>query len=611
MLARFPRRKRRIVLTGLMATGLLLLITITVLLSSRPEAPYLPGERISGLTSALDRDLPADYPRVVFVDAAAEAGIQFRHFSGVRSSQLPEDMGSGAAWADYDNDGWLDLFVVNQAGPLTLTPNAVRNSPAHCALYHNNGDGSFTEVSAAAGLDYRGWGMAAAWGDYDNDRWPDLLVTTYGQSLLYRNKGDGTFQDVTEGVGLLRETGFWAGASWADFNRDGFLDLYVCGYVQYALSDMQGSSMQYDTEVPATINPSSFPPERNLLYMNDGKGHFNEVAEKAGVADRAGRSLSAAWCDFNDDGWPDLYVANDVSDNVFFLNQGDGTFAEKSHDAWVSDYRGAMGIAVGDWDGDTDMDMFVTHWIAQENALYSNLRAQISSVDPSATVGVKFADEADRFGLGQIALDYIGWGTSFFDYNNDARPDIFVSNGSTFQQKADPTLLRPMAPQLFWNRGPNDGFFDVSAVSGAAFSGQYVGRGAAFADYDNDGDVDIFLVQQGGPGLLLRNEGASGSNWLEVQVEGRLSSTSGIGTKLRVVAGESVQVQQIGSQSSYCSQNSLRAHFGLGSVAQVDTLEVTWLSGRRQQFTAVATKQIVRIVEGEGLSSFEPGQGID
>jgi len=606
MLEGLPQRRRLTILTGVLVAALLLLITLTVLISSRPEPGYLPGEKMAGLTSDLDRNLPPDYPRIRFIDAASEAGINFRHFHGMRSTQLPEDMGSGAAWADYDNDGWLDLFVVNQAGPLTLTPDAVRNSPAHCALYHNKGDGSFTEVSADAGVDYRGWGMAAAWGDYDNDGWPDLFITTYGESILFRNGGDGTFRNMTAAAGLLLEPGFWAGAAWTDYNRDGFLDLYVCGYVRYTASKVQSSSMQYDTEVPASINPSSYPPERNLLYLNDGHGHFSEVAEAAGVADSTGRSLSAAWCDFDGDGWPDLYIANDVSDNVFFLNQGDGTFVEKSNDAWVSDYRGAMGLAVGDWDGDSDLDLFVTHWIAQENALYSNLISQMTAVEPSAS-GVKFVDEADRYGLGQVALDYIGWGTSFFDYDNDGRPDLFVANGSTFQRKEDPTRLQPMKPKLFWNKGREAGFYDVSAVSGDVLSKRYVGRGAAFADYDNDGDVDIFVVQQGGPAHLFRNEGGNTSNWLEVQAKGRRSNASAIGTTLRVVTGASVQIQQIGSQSSYCSQNSLRTHFGLGNVSKVDTLEIAWPSGTRQRFTDVQVNQIMRVVEGQDIQPLKPG----
>ncbi len=600
MLPTLPRRKRRVLFTVVIAAILLAVITtVVVLISFTPEAPYRPGENIAGLTSDLDRTIPSDYPRVRFKDVSAEAGLTFIHFSGRRTTQLPEDMGSGAAWADYDNDGWQDLFVVNMAGSLDLTPGELQASTAHCELYHNNGDGTFTEVSAAAGVDYRGWGMAAAWGDYDNDGWTDLFVTSYGENLLFKNNRDGTFSGWTKQAGLGGQKGFWAGASWADYDRDGFLDLYVCGYVKYTAESNQ-SSLQYDTEVPSSINPSSFSPERNLLYRNNHDGTFSEVAMLAGVADQNGRSLSAAWCDFNGDLWPDLYVANDVSDNSFFINTGDGKFHENGNDSWVSDYRGAMGIAVGDWDGDSDMDMFITHWIAQENALYSNLSAQFASAAVARGRRVKFADEADRYGLGQIALDFIGWGTSFFDYDNDGKQDLFVANGSTFQQKDMPWLLQPMPSKLFWDKGRQEGFFDVSSVSGEYFAQQYVGRGAAFADYDNDGDIDIFVLNNGGPGILLRNEGGEQKNWLKVFVQGRKSNRSAIGTKLRLVTGNSVQVQQVGAQSSYCSQNSLVSHFGVGTHSKVDTLEIEWLSGRTQIFTGLAANQVLSVIEGEG-----------
>jgi len=569
--------------------------------SSRPEAPYKPGEKIEGLTSDLSRALPADYPRVAFLDVSKQAGIQFRHFSGERSTQLPEDMGSGAAWGDYDNDGWLDLFVANEVGPLTMSSEAVRSAPAHSALYHNNGDGTFTEVSAEAGVDARGWAMGAGWGDYDNDGWLDLFVTNYGQNVLYHNNGDGTFTDRSAAAGVSGRRGFWTSVSWVDYNRDGFLDVYVCGYVRYSRQEEQKMSFQYDVEVPASINPSSFEPEVNLLYRNNGDGTFTEVARKAGVDDPQGRSLSATWADFDEDGWPDLYVANDVSDNVLYRNRGDGTFEEISHEAWVADYRGAMGLAVGDWDGDLDMDLFITHWIAQENALYDNLRSQLAAVRSSSNSagGIKFMDEADRFGLGQVALDYVGWGTSFIDYDNDGRVDLFVVNGSTFQQKERPELLIPMPDQLFWNRGAEDGFYDVSSVSGDVLSQAYVGRGAAFADYDNDGDIDIFVVNNGGPGLLLRNDGGNKSPWLKVRLQGVRSNRQAIGAKLRLVAGGAVQLRQVGSQGSYCSQNSLVQHFGLGQATTVDTLVVTWPSGLRQVFENLRSNQTVTIVEGK------------
>jgi len=563
---------------------------------------YLPGEEIEGLTANLNRSIPQDYPRVSFNDVSKQAGIKFQHFYGQRSTQLPEDMGSGAAWGDYDNDGWLDLFVANEVGPLSMREDQIRSSPAHCALYHNQGDGTFNEVSAQAGVDLRAWAMAPAWGDYDNDGALDLFVSSFGKNRLYHNNRDGTFSDESAKAGMGEQEGFWTGASWGDFNRDGFIDLYVCGYVQYSIQENQPSSLQYDVEVPVSINPSSFKPERNLLFLNNQDGTFSEIAKRAGVDGTNGRSLSATWCDFDEDGWPDLYVANDVSDNVLYRNLGDNTFEEISHLALVADYRGAMGIAVGDWDNDADMDMFITHWIAQENALYNNMRSHFLSLNTSMHNEIKFMDEADRYGLGQIGLDYIGWGTSFFDYDNDGKLDLFVANGSTFQQKLKPHLLIPMVDQLFWNKGKEGGFYDVSAVSGEVFKNQYVGRGAAFGDYDNDGDVDIFIVNNGGPGMLLSNEGGNKSKWLKVDLRGVQSNSSAIGTKIKIVVGESIQIRQVGAQCSYSSQNSLIQHFGLGEYANVDTLEINWPSGLKQVFHNLPVNQSLEIIEGEHIA---------
>lgn len=600
MLSRLSRRRRLIVITTSLGFVFLAAISVTIWVLSARE-PYRPGEKIEGVRSDLMRRLPEDYPKITFVDASEEAGIDYKHFSGRRSTQLPEDMGSGAAWGDYDNDGWLDLYVVNNVGPLSISEEEFMQSSAHCVLYHNNGDGTFSEVSSQAGVDFRGWAMAAAWGDADADGWLDLFLSNYGENVFYHNNGDGTFSDKTQETGLGGLKGFWTGASWADFNLDGVLDLYVCGYVKYEDTGEFGASQQYNVEVPANINPSAFEPERNLLYRNNGNGTFSEIAVKAGVAGQNGKSLSAAWCDFDEDGLPDLYVANDVSDNVFLRNLGNELFEEISHNALVADYRGAMGIGIGDWDGDEDMDIFLTHWIAQENALYNNKSAQFAGNNSSQSNVIRFMDEADRYGLGQIALDYIGWGTSFFDYDNDGRLDLFVVNGSTFQQKLKPHLLIPMSDQLFWNSGADKGYYDVSAVSGEVFNYKYVGRGAAFADYDNDGDVDIFVVNNGGPGVLLKNEGGNRNNWLEVQLIGKQSNRQALGTKLRLVSKESVQVRQLGAQSSYLSQSSPIEHFGLGTHTVVDTLEIRWPGGLEQVFYNLSANQMLKIIEGEDI----------
>ncbi|UCD24218.1 MAG: CRTAC1 family protein [Gemmatimonadota bacterium] len=601
MLEGIPRRKRRLLITAAFAAAFILVASVVVIGATRPDATYRPGEAIEGLTADLARSLPEDYPRVTFTDVTTEAGIDFTHFHGSRTAQLPEDYGSGVAWGDYDNDGWQDLFVVNDVGPVTMTSEEIAASPARSVLYHNNQDGTFTDVTAQSGIDFHGSGMGAAWGDYDNDGQLDLFVSAWGHNAFYRNNGDGTFTNITTEAGLDAGDGFWTAIAWGDFNRDGFLDLYVTAYVYYEYREATGAAtLQYETEVPTAINPSSFQPARNLLYRNNADGTFSEVALEAGVRDTLGRSLAATWTDFDLDGWPDLYVANDVSDNTLYHNLGNGTFEEISRASLVADYRGAMGLALADWDHDLDMDMFVTHWIAQENALYSSLRTQLIKLNPQRSDVIRFMDEADRYGLGQIALSSIAFGTAFLDYDNDSRPDLYVVNGSTFQQDEDPRLLIGMRDQLFWNRSSDAGFYDVSLVSGEYFAREHVGRGGAVADYDNDGDMDVFVVNNGGPAILLRNDGNTGNNWIELQLEGTASNRLAIGAHLRLVTDSIVQIGELGTQGSYLSQHSVVQHFGLGPHSIVDTIEIRWPSGTGQIVTHVPANRLLRIIEQGG-----------
>lgn len=591
---RITRRQRLLAITAA-ASFLALGGATAAALYHRAAQRYNPAAPEEGITEELARHLPPDYPRMAFAEVSQQAGVPFQHFSGTRSTQLPEDMGSGAAWGDYNNDGNEDLFVVNTAGPLTMTAAETRQSPATCHLYRSNGNGTFTDVTQSAGLALHICGMGAAWGDFDGDGWLDLVVTSYPRLYLFHNNHDGTFTDVTEAAGLSRFHGFWTGASWTDYDRDGNLDLYICGYVHYHSNpaDRNKMSQQFQGEVPFTLNPSSYPPERNLLLHNRGDGTFTDVAREAGVDDPAGRSLSAAWCDFDGDGRDDLYVANDVSNSAMYRNLGDGHFEDISESACVGEYRGSMGLAVGDWDNDGDFDIYVTHWIAQQHALFTNMRLTSRGGRPGKLF---FSDTADSYGLGQITLDYIGWGTSFIDYDNDGRPDLFVVNGSTFQDEKDPRKLIPMRELLFWNRNNTEGFYEVGRVSGPTFSQPAVGRGAAFADYDNDGDVDAFVVNHGGRGWLLRNDGGNRKHWLEVKVRGR-RNRFGVGAKVRVVSGGSTQLQEIGSQASYLSQNSLTAHFGLGLAGAADQVVVTFPSGRVARRQNVATNQTITITE--------------
>lgn len=591
------RRKRSIYVTSLIAT-VFALVLILFFFRRQKVSVYTPGELVKGVTSELYKPVPKNHPDVVFTDITKIAGINFTHFYGKRTIQLPEDMGSGAAWVDYDQDNNDDLLVVNEAGALTMTSDQVNKSPAHCELYHNNGNGTFTNVTKKAGINFKGCGMGVAVGDMDNDGYPDIFITAYGKNIFYHNNGNGTFTDETEKAGFGGKEGFWTGASWADYDRDGYLDLYVCGYVKYSQLDKQPVSTRENNEEPASINPLSFPPQRNLLYHNNRNGTFTEVAVAAGVDDPTGKSLSASWCDFNNDGWPDLYVANDVSDNVLFLNKGNGTFDEESHPAHVADYRGAMGLAVGDWDNDGDMDLFVTHWLAEENGFYIN-KLYTSGKPAGNRQSLQFQDEAEKYGLGQVSLDDVAWGTSFFDYDNDTRLDLLVVNGSTNQQGDHPENLVPMKNRLFWNEGPEKGFAEVTSVSGEALSYENVGRGAAFGDYDNDGDVDVFIVNNCGDGVLLRNDGGNKNNWLEVKLVGTKSNRSAIGARIKIVCSSVSQIREVNNQSSYLSQNSLTQYFGLAKFTKVDTLNIQWPGGLNQQFLNIPINERIEITEGE------------
>ncbi len=573
------RRRHRLLLR--VGVGAVILCAVAVgIVILRPSAQqYVPGSPVEGLTTDLLRTLPSGAPAVQYTEASSSSGIVFQHFHGTRSHQLPEDMGSGAAWADVDGDGDLDLFAVNEAGSLSARGEWA-DSPAHNSLFVNGGQGSFREAAADAGLDRRGLGQGAAFADADGDGDADLAVSEYGPLWLYANQGDGRFIDAHAYAGIDQDR-FWTGLNWADVDGDGDLDLYACAYVDYRddPSLRTSTTHQYDIAIPASLNPSTFQPQTNALWRNDGDLQFTEVAVAAGVDNAAGRSLSATFADFDEDGHVDLYVANDLSDNVLFQNRGDGVFTDVSHAAWVADYRGAMGLAAGDWDNDGDEDLFITHWIAQENALFSNMTSDYRQAGVAASL--RFMDTADQFGLGQIALDYIGWGTSFVDYDADGRLDLLVANGSTFETEEDADRLVPMRMLLFWNSGPSDGFFEVGGVSGEVLERPVVGRGLALADYDADGDVDAFVNVNGGRGLLLRNEGHQ-QHWLTLAA---VEWDRWPAARLRVVTDTGQWIRQAGTGSSYLSQNALgEEYFGLGGASRVNTVEIFWADGVIQRW---------------------------
>ncbi len=582
------RRQKRLLGVGLGAAGVLVAITAAVVMNERLRA--VPADE--GIEDVLVRELPADVPAVGFADATAAAGIRFRHFNGTRTHRLPEDMGSGLAWGDCDDDGLPDLYLVNFAGPLGTTPEEAAALPGN-ALYRNRGDGTFADITAESGAGLHHFGMGATWADYDDDGDLDLYVTAYGPNVLLRNDGACRFTDVTAAAGVAGATDeFSAGAAWGDYDGDGDLDLYVTNYVRFDESLSGTTSLQFGEAVPFTLNPASYEPALNRLYRNDG-GRFVDVAAELGVTDPTGRSLSASWCDFDLDGDLDLYVANDISDNAMYRNDG-GVFTDVSAPSLTADYRGAMGLAVADADGDGDADFFVTHWIAQENALYFNHR----EVNPA---DLFFADVAEMMGLGYTGLEYVGWATGFIDYDNDGRRDLFVVNGHTFEDPADTTRLLPQRMQLFWNRGP-DGFYDASPVAGPPFQRLLVGRGGAAADYDRDGRIDLAVLEHGGPALLLHNEGDPGVHWIEIDLRQAPPNRFAHGAVIELVAGGVRQTHFVGAAASYLSQHDRVAHFGLGSRTRVERVSVRWPDGTREVWEDLPADGVRRLQRGTGRS---------
>jgi enediyne biosynthesis protein E4 len=557
------------------------------------------GRRIDHLLDP-GKKLPAGAPQPLFTDVTKEAGLGgYREFQGSRTSQLPEDMGAGVAWGDFDNDGLEDLFVVSGGGPL----NAPTAQLAPSILYRNLGNGGFEKVKDFP--DLRIHGMAAAWGDYNNDGWLDLVVSGYDTIMLFRNDHGHLVRDTS----FTSPKGFWAGVSWGDYNRDGYLDLYVCGYVRYKPEPGKDSSTstQFGMEVPFTLNPASYEPERNLLFRNNGNGKFTELAKEAGVANADGRSLVAIWHDFDGDGWPDLYVANDISENKLYLNRH-GKFVDAGKDAWVEEYRGSMGLAVADFDRDGDDDLFISHWIAQGFALYQNLLEE--QRDKSGKSELHFTDVAATSGIGEPSMRSVGWGTSFVDIDSDGWPDLLVANGSTFEEKtATPRRLSPMPSFLFWNAEGQ--LFHNLAPWNRSFSEPHASRGLAVADYNNDGAVDVAIVDQGDGVRLLRNDLAQG-NWIELRLHDRVPPTNtplGFGDGATVIAWvKGVPFRRTVSSSSYLSQDSRRIHIGLGSSNHIDRLDVHWSRGRSETWTNVSANRFWDVTQGEAaLRAFVPG----
>jgi enediyne biosynthesis protein E4 len=604
-------RRRRLHRTLALLTLLVIAGTSIALLIHRGSRPkqYRPDESASDITSELAKSLPPEAPKPKFLNVTPTVGLAgFRNFNGARTSQLPEDMGPGVAWGDYDNDGDEDLFLVSAGGALNVAD--ARLAP--CELYENIG-GTFHRVTALPELRIRG--MGAAWGDYDGDGLLDLVISGYNTLLLVHNDGGGKFSCDSR---LPNVRGFWSSATWGDYDNDRRLDLYVCGYVHYnsSESDRDRGSTQIRSFVPFTLNPSSFTPGTNLLFHQNADGTFTEQSAKMNVQNIAGRSLGAIWHDFDQDGWLDLYVANDVSDNVFYRNAGGTNFINISHPALVADYRSAMGLAIGDYDRDGDDDIHVTHWAAQENALYDNtwadfnVRGRGQRVASPASANspthnhtnypLRFLDIADQRGLGQIALSFVGWGTEFADLDHDGWLDLLVVNGSTIEQQGPyPKKLKPQEMFLFWNQRGH--FFHNIAPLDRELSERHVSRGLACADFDADGDLDFMVSDLGESVRLFRNDMATG-HWLKIRLRSKNSKgiANGFGDGSMAVAWvNGVGLRRGVSGVSYLSQSSHTLHWGLGSATRVEKLEIRWHAGGTNFFENLDCETFYEIREGD------------
>ena len=532
-------------------------------------------------------------PEELFVERAAAAGLAFTHVNGAAGGYyLPEVMGAGVALFDFDNDGDLDLFLV-QGGALD------GSGPATSRLFRNDLTAAdprrplrFTDVTARSGLGLRAYGMGAAVGDYDNDGYLDLFVTSFGPDTLYHNNGDGTFTDVTKQAGVS-DANWSTSAAFVDYDRDGRLDLFVANYVDFTIAANQVCSDAVGAR--DYCGPRAYHPVPDRLYHNEGNGHFANATERAGVNKADGAGLGVAIGDYDGDGWIDLYVANDATPNQLWINKHDGTFADLgllsgSAVNAQGNPEGSMGIASGDLDLDGDEDLFVTNIAGETSVLYIN--------DGHAS----FDDARARWGVTLPTAAFTGFGTDFFDYDNDGWPDLLVANGAVNvveAQRGQPSPFR-MRNQLFHNTGQRR-FEEASAAGGAAFARAEIGRGAAFGDIDNDGDVDVVVTNNNGPVRLLVNQAGSRNHWLAVRVTQAPGNRFGVGALVGVErAGRPTLWRRVRTDGSYLSASDVRVHFGLGSSPLTDGVVVKWPDGPSERWTGIAGDRLVTLERGTG-----------
>ncbi|HKW35650.1 MAG TPA: CRTAC1 family protein [Candidatus Acidoferrum sp.] len=559
------------------------------------SAKRLFGQGVATHTAKpVPRPAPSGLPfNAHFVDVAEAAGLRAPVvYGGVESKRyILEATGCGCAFLDYDNDGWMDVFLLSGTRLDGNPPEATNR------LYKNNRDGTFTDVTERAGLQAVGWACGVCVGDYDNDGFDDIFCTYFGQNRLYHNSGDGTFTDVTKTAGLWNEQPRWgAGCAFLDYNRDGHLDLFVSNYVRFSFehAPVPGANTNCNWKgIPVECGPRGLPTGKHSLYRNNGDGTFTDVTEQVGISKATqtyGMTVVAA--DFDEDGWPDIYVACDSTPSLLFMNNHDGTFREEGvvRGVALSDdgmEQAGMGVGIGDYNLDGHLDLFKTHFADDANVLYRN--------DGKGS----FDDETRTSRVG-VETRYVCWGAGIIDLDNDGLPDLFMVTGNVYPEveKKLPQYANKTPRAVFRNLGKGI-FEELTEAAGPGVVDAHCSRGCAFGDFDNDGDVDVLVVNLNEPPSLLRNDVRGKANWLKVKLEGVKSNRSAIGARLLVHYGTTVQAQAVVSQSSFYSCNDPRLHFGLGNSSSAD-VEVFWPSGLHEKFKGIGANQLVTLKEGVG-----------
>jgi hypothetical protein len=529
-----------------------------------------------------------------FVDVAESAGLRAPIiYGGIETKKyIVEANGCGCAFIDYDNDGWIDIFV--------LSGTRLEGDPAEATnrLYKNNRDGTFSDVTQQSGLHAAGWANAVCIADYNNDGYDDIFCTYFGQNRLYRNNGNGTFTDVTKEAGLWQtETRWGAGCAFVDYNRDGHLDLFVSNYIRFDFehAPVPGANSTCNWKgIPVNCGPRGLPTGRHILYRNNGDGTFKDVTKEAGISaatESYGMTVVAA--DFDEDGWTDILVACDSTPSLLFMNNHDGTFREEAvvRGVALSDdgmEQAGMGVGLGDYDLDGHLDLFKTHFSGDTPGFYHNDgKGMFDDVTRAAKVGFE--------------TRYTCWGTGLCDFDNDGYPDIFVATGSVYPEVERTLSDFPYkTPKLLFRNLGNGTFESVNTLAGQAIAAPHSSRGCAFGDFDNDGDIDILVINMNEPPSLLRNDCDPKQHWIKVKLEGTKSNRSAIGARVVTHYGGKMQAQAVLSQSSYYSCNDSRLHFGVGGAAAVD-VDVYWPSGGRETYKAIAADQLVTLREGKGI----------